>query len=156
MFPAQQTSEALVGNEPVEPRARSNDTPSSEAKKDEIEWVPVPIQNKGDRVIRVRGPVKIEAQSGAIGLDGIDYRVTWHPLDKDGKIRPTLRKPEGDTRRFGEYTGLNIPGETIHQPPYDNSHGFEVRISVPPQPTRHGNTRGPALNIFIPKGEKVN
>jgi len=40
----------------------------------------------------------------------------------------------------------------IFTPPYDNPHGFEVRVWVPPQQAVHGNSPGPNLQIFVPKG----
>lgn len=140
---AQPAGQAQGGNNPVDPEVQSGDTSSSDSKKEEIEWVPEPTQFEGERRIKVKGPVRIDVRSGAAGLDGLDYRVQWHPLDKDGNVIPTFRNPEKE-KSFGEYSGFSIPIGRTHQPPNDHPHGFEVRIWIPPQPPRHGNTAGGA------------
>lgn len=97
---------------------------------------------------KTKGPIRVIQRTGTLGIDGIRYRVDWLPLDESGNVIPEFRSPDFRPREFG---GLVLPftkSETVIRPPYDNPHGFQVRITVPPRAAVHGNSAGVSLDIF--------
>jgi hypothetical protein len=40
-------------------------------------------------------------------------------------------------------------------PPAESKYGWQVRIWVPPQAPKNGDSTGPQLRVFIPEGELI-
>ena len=51
-------------------------------------------------------------------------------------------------KEFGGHVLPFTRNETVIEPPYPNPHGFQVTITVPLQPSVHGNSTGVFLDIF--------
>jgi len=136
----------------------SRNKPRKEPRDAPIKWKELPDYSlsEGRRTLKTKGPIRVDAISNTLGPDGIDYNVDWHPLDAKGNVIPEWRKPNDRPKREGGLIppGLFAPGKKpdTFKPPYDNPHGWEVRISIPPQSTYHGNSAGPYLNIHTPQG----
>ncbi len=121
----------------------------------EIEWMEKPEQTlfKGEVRLKVKGPVKVDLVSPTLGFDGLEYKVDWHPLDKNGKVMPVFRRSDQPLAKGGGHALPFVATPDTFKPPFDHPHGFEVRIWIPPQAAYHGNSAGPYLNIYTPKGK---
>ena len=42
----------------------------------------------------------------------------------------------------------------VFEPPWDNLHGWEVELRIPPQQPTNANSAGHDLDVFLPKGKK--
>lgn len=126
---------------------QKTDDGSDEFKAIKWEKAGLPM-GQGMRDVRVKGPIRVEASSPAIGLDQIRFTVDWHPLDKDGKVLPVVRRDEKLPPRAA---AAGFKTEPI-KPPFDWPHGFRATVSVPPQQAAHGNSPGPLLQISVPEG----
>ena len=104
----------------------------------------------------VKGPIKVELNTQALGADGLRYTVDWLPLNAEGKVVPVFRNPDRRPKEGGRHVSV-MTGPVAREffPPFDNPHGFEVRVRVPPQQGVSGNTTGAFLNIYLPKGGLV-
>ena len=58
-----------------------------------MDWNDKPLfqQSDGTKDLKIKGPIRIKAQSVTPGLDGIDYEVDWLPLGEDGNVVPVWR-----------------------------------------------------------------
>ncbi|WNJ99815.1 hypothetical protein L2D14_18395 [Thalassospiraceae bacterium LMO-JJ14] len=128
-------------------------------KEEEIEWNEKPSEQvyDGRNEFNVDGPIKIDPSSVTLGLDGLKYEVDWYTLDKNGNVVPEWRsndfKPkEGTASSIYGYSGKS---ETYH-PPIPSKHGYRVIIRVPPQHSYNGNSTGIHLNVYSPKGTRMN
>jgi hypothetical protein len=55
----------------------------------------------------------------------------------------------------GAHTFLQKITKEIPEPPFKGRFGSQVEIWVPPQGSKNGNSVGPQMQIFIPKGDLV-
>ena len=88
--------------------------------------------------------------SMSLFLDGMQFTVDWHPLDKNGN-RETVVQSEDYPPEYGSNLLTGIPSERIIEPPYDHPYGFEVTVRVPPQAKYNDSSTGPYLNIYESK-----
>lgn len=123
----------------------------------ETDWrQAVPDMTGGEVILKVKGPVKIDLDTPALGLDGIDYEVDWLPLKPNGEVGQEFRS---SNHRSASGRGY-VPGiigafkrkPDLFRPPYDHPYGFQVKIRIPPQQQPHGNSPGPSLRIQFPRG----
>ena len=121
----------------------------------EIEWMEKPEKTlfKGEVRLKVKGPVKIDLVSPTLGIDGLEYKVDWHPLDENGKVIPVFRRSDQPLAKGGGHALPFVSKPDTFKPPFDHPYGFEVRVWIPPQAAYHVNSAGPYLNIYTPKGE---
>ena len=129
--------------------------PKKEESLEKIEWESVKLFHDKDNFdVKVKGPIKVELHTQAL-VDGLTYTVDWHPLNAEGKVMPVFRSADNRPKEEGGLVSINKPRSETFHPPYDNPHGFEVRVRVPPQQAVSGNTTGAFLNIYVPKGDLV-
>ncbi|MEX0693434.1 MAG: hypothetical protein WD075_03220 [Rhodospirillales bacterium] len=123
----------------------------------EPEWNEKPSEQvyDGRNEFDVDGPVKIDPKSVTAGVDGLRYEVDWYTLDKDGKVVPEWRS---DDYRPKEGPGLSFYGTSkpdIHYPPIPSKYGYRVIIRIPPQPDYNANSAGTYLDVYSPKGSRM-
>lgn len=155
---ADKTAEGFE-NQPRDERPEKDDAGES-AEKDRIlretDWRPaVPDMTGGEVEFKVRGPVKIDLDTPALGADGLRYTIDWLPLKPNGEVGQEFRRQEQNPEEGGYVPGLIGTvkrGPDLFLPPYDHPHGFQVKIRIPPQQRPHGNSPGPSLRIRVPGG----
>jgi|GEM_PF-2753344 len=146
-------------NLPADPESHGPPEEKENNKEKKIEWNEKPSEQvyDGRNEFNVDGPIKIDPSSVTFGLDGLKYEVDWYTLDKNGNVVPEWRsndfKPkEGTASSIYGYSGKS---ETYH-PPIPSKHGYRVIIRVPPQHSYNGNSTGIHLNVYSPKGTRMN
>jgi hypothetical protein len=96
----------------------------------------------------------VKDSSNTLGLDNIVYGIKWHPLDKDGKRTQVIEKTGNKGEEIKSSAGVGNPSEKEFEPPWDNKHGWEVELWIPPQQATNANSAGHDLDVFLPKGKK--
>ncbi len=122
--------------------------------KDQVEWTQDKgFHDSGSHSVRVNGPVRVDLKSITAGVDGLRYHVQWFPLDEKGNIETHIRN-EGMGPAYGGHVMPGRPWPQVFKPPYENPHGWEVKVTVPPQPGYNDNSSKPWLDIMVPSGSR--
>ena len=123
-----------------------------------VEWQerPEPSIYAGRRTYRTNGPIRIERRTITMGLDGIDYTVSWYALKKNGQRDPCLSTSDNyrTYHTSGAIPFLENP-MTIVEPPFKHKHEWEVEIDIRPGRPYHGNSAGVDLDVYLPKKVEV-
>ncbi|NQV84197.1 MAG: hypothetical protein HQ494_10300, partial [Rhodospirillales bacterium] len=131
-------------------------TKQPEKPKPKIEWneQPEPRDFRPRKIFRTDGPVKVRASTPTMGPDGVWYGIKWHPLDKDGKRAKVVEKVGNKGREIPAVPIPQKPDEKEFTPPWNNPHGWDVELWIPPQQGSHGNSGGHDLDVFLPKAKQ--
>lgn len=115
------------------------------APPDGMEWrQEAGLHDSGLATVRTDGPIKIDEVNPSIHPDGILYTVIWVPLDENGS--PQTNVQDQPPLRGGHIVPLK-PGSEVYTPPFENEHGWEVRVNIRASEAKNANTSGAFLNI---------
>lgn len=111
-----------------------------------------PPQYSGKKTYKTKGPITVNLGTTTAGYDGLSYSLKWSPLDQNGKRGQTIKLPgnkgveDANTSFFGVSKTKNYT-PTIGNPygPY----GWEVEISIPPQPAYNANAGMSWLDVTV-------
>lgn len=109
--------------------------------------------DKGDsRDVTTHGPVKVEIHNPGPAWNGLEYKVDWFGRDKDGNVIPEYRRPDHSERNPPQ-GGLIFKQRTekIHHPPFESPHGYNFRLTYPPQGEYSPFEGSPHLKIYRTK-----
>ncbi|MGY8714401.1 MAG: hypothetical protein ACKVJ1_10980 [Verrucomicrobiia bacterium] len=107
---------------------------------------------------KVKGKVRIQLGSQAMGHDRRNYFVDWIPLDKDGNEQVIVKNPGFSRERVvGNINTFfrKFKTEDIVEPPYKSKHGWKVRIIEPGQTPVNGSSMGSNLEVSMPGGKFI-
>jgi hypothetical protein len=94
-------------------------------------------KDKRDMNLQTRGNLYMKLGNEGLHPDAREYRLSWQPLGKDGRVRQSVSPPGGNSESHTvQVKGYPRPGHTaerIHKPPYENPDGWAVRVTFPPQ-----------------------
>lgn len=130
----------------------------SSSDKPKIRWNDRPDATMFDRDLEliVDGPILVRPNDVTGGSVGEMVEVDWLPLDENGKVVPVWRNTDIQPQNrkalwsaFGASKGVDF------QPPFDNRHGWRIRIMKPPQAETHGNRAPRFYSILTPEGQKA-
>ncbi len=103
----------------------------------------------------VKGPVQLERTSVSLSpSEGGRYFIEWRPLRPDGTLEDVIVDPNYYNTPRGGFLPLFGPSKVTLNPPSENKHGWELRLTVPPQPMVNGNSAGVDYRVRLPEGEK--
>ena len=97
-------------------------------------------QYNGKKTYKTKGPINIKHQTTTLTLDGLHYYAKWHALDENGKRKSYVEMPNNKGQQMTSAATQFTPNNQTLSPPFNNPHGWEIDISIPPQPTFNGNT----------------
>lgn len=132
-----------------------DDEPADDAaRSDPWQRVPAPpFFSHGTWTFEANGPIRITRHNGAsLGFDGIEYYVEWVPLDADGREGSVAGERFAQVPRGGHIMPLSSHDEEL-EPPYENPHGWRVRVRIAPRPAVNGTSQGAWLSFATARGE---
>lgn len=125
-------------------------TPTESKRQPTYYRLPSNFVDSGTQTFRVDGPIAVDHVNSSMHPDGIDYHVIWDPLDAQGNVRPSISNRQSGAPMSGTHVPPISTISRTYNPPFDNPDGWRVRIIIPPQPARSGNSDGVYLNIIDP------
>ncbi|WP_156521026.1 peptidoglycan-binding domain-containing protein [Magnetospirillum moscoviense] len=110
------------------------------------------VDKNNSRDVITNGPAKVEIHNPGPSWNGLEYKVDWYGLDKDGKVIPEYRRPDHDQRNPSQGGIILKPRtEKVFEPPFENPNGYSFRVTYPPQGEYSPFEGSPHIKVYRTK-----